>query len=120
MSATIEQEKKEMIDSLGYLFYPVVFGTILWRNNQVLAVDNGFLKAAVLSVFECFVMFGVWLVGIWQGVLPALVCCLGVALFLGVVGIAAKKSPSWRRAGISGSMMLAVWGLLYALIIGVM
>lgn len=120
MSAIIEQEKKKMMDSLGYLFYPIVFGTVLWRNNQVLAVDNGLLKAAVLSIFECFVMFGSWLVGIWLGTLPALGCCLVVALFLGVIGAAAKKSPSWRRACISGSMILGVWGLLYALVIGVM
>ncbi len=105
-----------MLDSIGYLFYPAVFGMVIWRNNRVLTIDNGFLKAAVLSIFECFVMFGSWLLAVWLGILPALGCNLGVALLLGIVAIAAKKNPAWHRACIFGSSLLIVWGVFSTLI----
>lgn len=107
-----------MIDTLGYLFYPAVFWAVFWRNNHVFTEENGFLKAVVLSIFECFVMFGSWLAGIRLGVFAALACCLGVALFLVVAGVTAKKGTPRRCAGISGGILLAVWGGLYALIAG--
>lgn len=105
-----------MIDALGYLFYPAVFGMVIWRNNRVLTIDNGFLKAVVLSIFECFVMFGSWLFAVWLGILPALGCNLVVALLLGIVAVAAKKNPAWHRACIFGSSLLIVWGVFSALI----
>lgn len=104
-----------MIDSLGYLFYPAVFGMLIWRNNRVLTTDNGFLKAAALSIFECFVMFGSWLLAVWLGILPALGCNLVVALLLGIVAIAAKKNPAWHQACIFGSSLLIAWGVIFTL-----
>ncbi len=105
-----------MIDSLGYLFYPAVFGMVFWMNNHIFTEENGFPKAAVLSIFECFAMFGSWLAGIRLGVFAALACCLGVGLFLAVAGMTAKRRASRRCAGLSGGILLAVWGGLYALI----
>ena len=76
---------------------------------------HGASPVSNFSIFECFIMFGSWLLTIWLGVLPALACNLGGALFLAIVAIAAKKNIAWRRAGIFGGILLAVWGILYAL-----
>ncbi len=107
-----------MIDSLGYLFYPAVFGTVLWGNCRGMTDEYSFLKAAGLSLFECVAMFGSWLVAIRLGVFAGLTCCLVVALVLAVAGMTAQRQSPRRRAGVSGGILLAVWGGLNAIVAG--